>query len=71
MSETERMTTLSKILYSILFISLFITVSTSILNFFDIGFDKYGIPLLWTVSLIIFFALLPSRPYAFDKIVKH
>jgi hypothetical protein len=64
---TERMNTLTKILYSLIFIILFVTSTQTIFNFFDIGFDKYGNFLLWLVSLIIFFALLPSRPYAFDK----
>ena len=60
------MTTLSKILYSIVFMTIIIISTQTICSFFDIGFDKYGNFLLWTVSLIIFFAILPSRAYAFD-----
>ena len=60
------MYTLTKILYSIIFITLFIISAQTIFQFFDIGFDKYGNFLMWSVALIIFFALLPSRAYAFD-----
>ena len=62
----EGMTTLSKILYSIVFITVFIISAQTIFQFFDIGFDKYGNLLMWSVALIIFFAILPSRAYAFD-----
>jgi len=60
------MTTLSKILYSIIFIILLVISTQTICQFFEIGFDTYGNFLLWAVSLIIFFAILPSRAYAFD-----
>ena len=60
------MSTLSKILYSIVFMIVLVISTQTICQFFEIGFDKYGNFLLWTVSLIIFFAILPSRAYAFD-----
>jgi hypothetical protein len=65
-SKIGEMSTLSKIIYSIIFTALFIVSAQTVFRFFDIGFDKYGNFLLWSVSLIIFFALLPSRAYAFD-----
>ncbi len=72
MNETiqqySRMNTLSKILFSVAFITLFVVSVTNICYFFDIGFESYGNYLLWIVCLMIFFALLPSRPYAFDQI---
>jgi hypothetical protein len=64
--QYSRMNTLYKIIYSIIFISITVVAITTICSFFDIGFETYGNYLLWIVSLIIFFALLPSRPYVFD-----
>jgi hypothetical protein len=70
MNETiqqySRMSTLSKIIFSFIFIVVFVVSVTNICAFFDIGFESYGNYLLWIVSLMIFFALLPSRPYVFD-----
>ena len=60
------MTRLTKIIYSIVLTILFVVAFQTICNFFDIGFEPYGNFLLWSVALIVFFALLPSRPYAFD-----
>jgi hypothetical protein len=64
--KLDEMSILSKIIYSIIFIILLVISSQTIFQFFDIGFDKYGNFLLWAISLIIFFAILPSRAYAFD-----
>jgi len=65
-NSKEGMTILSKFMYTTLFVIFFITITTKILHFFEIGFDKYGNILLWTVGLSIFFSFLPSRPYFFD-----
>lgn len=64
--KLDEMSTLSKIFYSIVFIVLLVISSQTIFKFFDIGFDKYGNFLMWAIALIIFFAILPSRAYAFD-----
>ncbi len=70
MNETiqqySRMSTLSKIIFSFIFIVIFVVSVTNICAFFDIGFESYGNYLLWIVSLMIFFALIPSRGYIFD-----
>lgn len=65
-NSKQGMTVLSKIIYTIIFLIFFITITTKILQFFEIGFDKYGNLLLWTIGLSIFFSILPSRPYFFD-----
>ena len=69
-NSNQGMTILSKIIYTIIFIICFITITTKILQFFEIGFDKYGNILLWVIGLSIFFSLLPSRPYFFDPPTK-
>lgn len=42
-------------------IILFIYISTSILNFFGLGISTYGSYLLWIVTIIIFFLILPGK----------
>lgn len=62
------MTTFSKIIYTFFFLLFFVNISIKILNFFDIGVDKYGPLLLWVIGLSIFFSILPARPYVFDVV---
>lgn len=60
------MYTLNKIIYATIFIIIFVMLFKKIFDILEIDFNKYGNFLMWTISLIIMFVLLPSRSYVFD-----
>lgn len=52
---------MSRILYSLLWAAGFIYVSTAIFAFFGIGFDVYGIYVLFFVGMLILYGFLPQQ----------
>jgi len=42
-------------------IIIFIYITSSIFNFFGLGLSTYGSYLIWIVTIIIFFLILPGK----------
>ncbi len=62
---------LSFVLYTVIFIIVFIPVAIFIFDFFDVPFSVYGNYLLWFVALALFNALLPfKQKNIFEDIIK-
>ena len=62
---------LTFVLYTVIFISIFVPIIIFIFDFFDIEFKDYGNYLLWFVALALFNALLPyKQKNVFEEIVK-
>ena len=55
------MSSLQKILYTVIPIILFLTIVTAVLSFLGIGIDTYAIYLGWVISALIFYVVLPSK----------
>jgi hypothetical protein len=55
------MNTLEKLLYALVGIIGTVYVVTAILAFFGIGFETYGVYLMFTIAMMIFAALLPEH----------
>lgn len=47
--------------YSLLWVFGFIYVSTALFAFFGIGFDSYGIYMLFFVCMFILYSILPQK----------
>lgn len=52
---------LSRISYSLLWAVGLVYVSSSIFNFFGIGFESYGIYVLFFVGMVILYGFLPQQ----------
>ena len=55
------MSALTKIVYTIAAAAAIMYVFTTIFAFFDIGFDTYGIYLLFLIGMAILYAMLPEE----------
>ena len=63
------MNVLTRLLYTLFAGYALIYVLTSMLEFFDIGFDTYGVYLFYIIALMLFFSLLPdNRSNFFNKL---
>jgi uncharacterized BrkB/YihY/UPF0761 family membrane protein len=54
------MITLTKIIYTIAASVAIVYVTTTLFSFFGIGFDTYGIYILFLVGMAILYAMLPE-----------
>ena len=54
------MSTLTKIVYTIVASAAIVYVTTTLFSFFDIGFEIYGIYVLFIVGMSILYAMLPE-----------
>mgnify|MGYP001400480692 CR=1 FL=1 len=55
------MSALTKILYTIAAAAAIVYITTTIFAFFDIGFETYGIYVLFIVGMSILYAMLPEE----------
>lgn len=55
------MSALTKILYTIAAAAAIVYITTTIFAFFDIGFETYGIYVLFMVGMSILYAMLPEE----------
>lgn len=54
------MSTLTKIIYTIAASVAIVYVTTTLFSFFGIGFETYGIYILFLVGMAILYAMLPE-----------
>jgi len=55
------MSALTKIIYTIAAAAAIVYVTTTLFDFFGIGFDTYGIYVLFIVGMSILYAMLPEE----------
>lgn len=64
------MNNLLRIGLTLIGIIILVNVTTMIFNFFDIGFEIYGMYLIFIIALALFYAFLPKNATIFDNMNK-